>query len=112
MYWAHPTLGVGAGAFLEAYDRYAPGDAESARSAHNSYIMVAAELGLPALCAFIAAIAIALIVLGRRARALERGLQTGLFAVVVCSVTGGFAFTWPLYFLLGAAAALHDREAT
>jgi O-antigen ligase len=110
MVWAHPGTGVGAGAFVGAYERYAPGDAESARSAHNSYVMIAAELGLPALAAFLITIGLAMLAMGRRQDRLARGLQTGLFGYLVCSLTGGFAFTWPLYFMLGAAAALGRKD--
>lgn len=128
-----PALGVGAGAFVLAYDRYAPGDAGPARTAHNSFLMIAAELGLFALGLYAAALGAAFFALGRLARkrrasgdatagrpgesggALERGVQTALFGFVVTSITGGYAFTWPVYFLLGIGAALvaiAKREAT
>jgi putative inorganic carbon (hco3(-)) transporter len=117
MVYDNPVLGVGAGAFIPAYERYAPGDAGPARTAHNSFAMVAAELGLPALGVFGFAIIGGLLATGRVARrapprsaAIARGLQTGLFGFVVCSLTGGYAFTWPLYFVLGLAAAITLRE--
>jgi hypothetical protein len=78
--------------------------------------MIAAELGLPVLAIFCCAILLAMLALGRAARrspprhaALARGLQVALFGFVVCSLTGGYAFTWPLYFVLGIAAALERR---
>ncbi len=116
-----PILGVGAGAFLPAYEAYAPGDAGEARTTHNSFAMIAAELGLPALTLFCLALLGAMLGLGRVARSapprpasLARGLQTAVFGFVVCSLTGGYAFTWPLYFVLGiaAAAVLRESEAT
>jgi len=62
---------------------------------------------------FCAALVFAMLSLGRVARrspprqaAIARGLQCALFGFVVCSLTGGYAYTWPLYFVLGIAAAL------
>lgn len=115
---ANPILGVGAGAFVVGYEKYAPGDAGPARTAHNSFAIVAAELGLPALAVFIYGLIAAFRALGRAARratpraaTVAVGVQTGLFGVCVCSLTGGYAFTWPLFFCLGLAAAIALREA-
>ncbi len=114
---ANPIVGVGAGAFVVAYDKYAPGDAGPARAAHNSFALVAAELGLPALILFCCAIAAAFLALGRVARAapwraatMARGVQTALFGFCVCSMVGGYAFSWPLFFCAGIAAAIVLRE--
>lgn len=114
---ANPILGVGAGAFVVGYDKYAPGDAGPARAAHNSFALVAAELGLPALLIFLGAIVAAFLALGRTARAappraatIARGVQTALFGFCVCSMVGGYAFSWPLYFCAGIAAAIVLRE--
>jgi O-antigen ligase len=101
-----PIGGVGAGAFLVGYERYAPGDAGPARAAHSSYALIAAELGVPALIVFVLAILAAMVALGRRKTALSVGVQTSLFGFLVCSVTGSYVFTWPLYFVLGLAAAI------
>ena len=84
MTWAHPATGIGAGAFVNAYNQFAPGDAEKARSAHNSYVMIAAELGLPALVAFLTTIGLAMLAMGRRNQDLLcRGVQSGLFGYLV-----------------------------
>ena len=45
-----------------------------------------------------------------RTAAMARGVQTAIFGFIACSLTGGYAFTWPLYFVLGAGAALVLRE--
>lgn len=117
MVYAEPILGVGIGAFVVGYERHAPGDAGPARAAHNSFAMVAAELGLPALAIFLIALVGAFLGLGTAAKrasprgaALARGFQIALFGFVVCSLTGGYAFTWPLYFCLGISAAIILRE--
>jgi O-antigen ligase len=44
---SHPVLGVGVGCYREANERYAPELGE--RDAHNTYVSLAAETGLPGL---------------------------------------------------------------
>jgi O-antigen ligase len=117
MVLANAVTGVGAGAFVPSWPKYAPGDTGSPRATHNSFAMIAAELGLPALLIFGCALGGGLLAMGRVARrakprtaALARGIQTSLFGFIACSLTGGYAFTWPLYFVLGAGAALVLRE--
>jgi O-antigen ligase len=112
-----PLGGVGAGAFVVGYDLYAPGDAGPARAAHNSFAMVAAEVGIPALLVFVIAILAAMLTLGRVARVaprgsatVARGAQAALLGFIVCSMTGSYAFSWPLYFVLGMSAAMARRE--
>jgi O-antigen ligase len=119
MVYHNPLVGVGAGAFVDSFDDYAPGDAGRARATHNSFVMIAAELGIPALLVFSAAIGASLLAMGRVARRgrrrigtlapVARGVQVAIFGFAVCSLTGGYAFTWPLYFILGIAAAIHRR---
>jgi O-antigen ligase len=109
-----PFSGVGAGAFLVAWPDFAPGDAGAPRTAHNTFIQLVGETGLPALALFGLALAVAFIELRRAstgapdddARTLARAVHGGLIGFVVCSLTGGYAYSWPLYFLLGLAAAL------
>ncbi len=124
---SRPAQGVGAGAFIVGYDAYAPGDAEPARTAHNSFMMIAAELGVPALILFLVAVASAIFAVGRVAKvlartgragdarhaSLARGIQTAVFGFIVCSMTGTYAFSWPIYlcFGLGTAMVLHERRA-
>ena len=117
MVYDRPLTGVGAGAFVVGYDKYAPGDAGPARAAHNSFMLVAAELGVPALAIFLGGLVVTFLALGAAARrapprasAMARGVQTSLFGMCVCSMTGGYAFTWPLYFCLGLASAIALRE--
>ncbi|HEY7975415.1 MAG TPA: O-antigen ligase family protein, partial [Ktedonobacterales bacterium] len=61
MFRAHPLLGVGAGNYDAAYQRYkVPGWDESLTHAHNYYINVAAETGALGLLAFLAVVGVAL----------------------------------------------------
>lgn len=114
---ALPMTGVGAGAFVLGYDQHAPGDSGPARTAHNSFLMIAAELGLPGLLFFGSAIFGAMSALSHAARRngrghLEHGAQAALFGYIACSLTGGYAFSWPLYFMLGLAAAMAAGPST
>ncbi len=124
-----PFTGVGAGAFPLAWPEFAPGDAGAPRTAHNTFVQLVAETGLPSLALFIAAVALAAWRLRHLTQAhhfarkpagemtqlhqnrrdvatLAAAVQVGLAGFVVCSLTGGYAYAWPLYLLLGLAAAL------
>ena len=111
-----PLTGVGAGAFALAWPEFAPGDAGPPRSPHNTFIQLLGETGLPSLGLFAAAVGWLSWRLGRVARGageiatLARAVQVGLAGFVVCSLTGGYAYSWPLYLLLGLGVAL-DRVA-
>jgi putative inorganic carbon (hco3(-)) transporter len=50
----HPLTGVGLGNFKPMVRQYSDSDSQVAGIAHNTYIEVAAELGIPALVAFLA----------------------------------------------------------
>ncbi|MFH0900808.1 MAG: O-antigen ligase family protein [Pseudomonadota bacterium] len=108
-----PGLGTGVGTFIEGYGVFSPGDAGPARSAHNSFLLVAAELGLPALFLFCGVLGAALFALSTSRPAtnkallssLKSGISVALFGFVVCSLTGDYTFSWPLFFLLGLATA-------
>ena len=86
MFQAHPLLGVGAGNYDAAYQRYkVPGWDESLTHAHNYYINAAAETGALGLLAFLAMIAIAIWVAWRTTRAADetravRGVLAGVDA--------------------------------
>lgn len=117
-----PLTGVGAGAFMVAWPDYAPGDAGPARTEHNTFIQLIGELGVPGLLLFVIALGAGLVSAGRAARdpklaPYARGVQCGLAGFAVCSLSGGLAFSWPVYLLLGAALAMRrmkarDAEAT
>ncbi|HEX2568900.1 MAG TPA: O-antigen ligase family protein [Polyangia bacterium] len=113
---AHPLTGVGAGVFVLAWPEYAPGDAGEARTAHNTFVQVASETGLPGLGLFLGAVGVAFAGLQRVVRRrpdLERPARTtqiGLVSFLVSSATGGLAYSWPLYLLLGLAAGMMRME--
>jgi O-antigen ligase len=86
MFRAHPLLGVGAGNYDAAYQRYkVPGWDESLTHAHNYYINVAAETGALGLLAFLAVVGVALWLAWRATRATDwrsgaRGALAGVDA--------------------------------
>jgi O-antigen ligase len=108
-----PLTGVGAGAFMIAWPEYAPGDAGPARTGHNTFIQLVGELGLPALGMFVAFLICAALAARRAARIPElqpqaRALQGALIAFTVCSLSGGHAFSWPCYLVVGAALGMGE----
>jgi O-antigen ligase len=105
-----PLTGVGAGAFMIAWPDFAPGDVGPVRTEHNTFIQLIGELGFPGLLLFLVALSAGILGVSRAARTQEygcyaRGLQCGLAGFAVCSLSGGLAFTWPVYLLLGASFA-------
>ena len=69
-----------------------------------------AELGIPGLALFLGALLAGVFGVSRAARARRlgpyaRGVQCGLAGFAVCSLSGGIAFTWPFYLLLGLSVA-------
>jgi len=110
-----PLTGVGAGAFMVAWPDFAPGDAGPARTAHNTFIQLVAELGFPGLLLFLFGLTAGVLGVSRAARvpdlsAYARGIQCGLAGFAVCSMTIGIAFSWPVYLLLGASFATARLE--
>lgn len=107
-----PLLGVGAGNYVEAWNRYMPRNVrERAYASHNLWMQVVVELGWLGLATF----ATMLLLLARglwRARGLAEGggearaLLASMLAVIVCGQTGGYAFNWFFWMLLGVAGAV------
>jgi O-antigen ligase len=105
-----PLTGVGAGAFVVAWPTFAPGDVGPARTEHNTFVQLLAELGIPGLALFLGAFFAGVLGVSGAARvprleAYARGVQCGLAGFAMCSLTGGIAFSWPFYLLLGLSVA-------
>ncbi len=111
-----PLTGVGAGAFPLAWPEFAPGDAGPPRTAHNTFIQLVGETGFPALLLFVSALLLAALRLRTAVRRpspigpLARATGVALAGFVVCSLTGGYAYSWPLYLVLGLAVGLARME--
>jgi putative inorganic carbon (HCO3(-)) transporter len=113
MFLHNPLLGVGPGDSMVAYPLYVPKDAhcgcQDQLVVHNSFIQVLAETGILGFIPFTIFVFSSLY----HAWALEKGpiatyamaLELALVGFVVCSLSGGFTYTWWPYLLAGLTAA-------
>ena len=90
----HPLLGVGIGCYNQANARYAPGLGR--RDAHNTYISLGAEMGIPGLLLWLGLVGSVLVQVRRRRRSLEADDRTIQIlwlerAIVGCLVAAFFA---------------------
>jgi O-antigen ligase len=107
-----PLTGVGAGAFIQAWGRYAPLEAGAQRYIpHNILLEIVGELGIVAFvlfCAFSGALLLRL--WGAGADPLvgveARAVFAALAGYLVCEMANGYSLSWFLYFLFACAAAL------
>ena len=91
---SNPVLGVGIGCYNEANARYAPELGE--RDAHNTYLRLAAEMGLPGLLLWLGLVGSVLAQVRRRRASLEADIRTIEVlwierAIIGCLVAGFFA---------------------
>lgn len=105
----HPLLGVGPGNFQFYYaERRQPG-AHRLRVVHNTLLDIAVELGVPALCLFLAYIGVSLArltVVARRPQALP-GFAASLRSALIVAVVAGLFVSeqfFPPFWVLGALA--------
>jgi putative inorganic carbon (HCO3(-)) transporter len=110
MVQAHPLQGVGAGNFQNAAVHYvqAPGSITSAQLivdvphvAHNVYLEMLADLGIPGLIAFLGVAMFSLLAGLRAARAFERRGDAGLELAARCVVLALIGFLAADFFLSG-----------
>ncbi len=107
-----PLTGVGAGAFLDSWSRYAPLSAGGRRYvAHNVLLEIVGDLGIPAFALFAAFVAVMLArlwragvdpLVGDEARAVFAALA----GYLVCEMVNGYSMSWFLYFLFACGAAV------
>jgi tetratricopeptide (TPR) repeat protein len=111
-----PVLGTGAGTFEFALPRYAI--AGYTGMAHQSYLQIAAEAGLPALLAWLGALTMTLGRLLSRRRGANDWLLPGLAGGIVAAMAHNIVdYSWyvsgtalPFWLFLGAAVALTRTE--
>jgi len=116
-----PLMGVGAGAFIQAWGRYAPLEAGAHRYiAHNVLLEIVGELGIVAFllfCAFTAGLLVRLWRVGKDplVGVEARAVFAALAGYLVVEMANGYSLSWFLYFLFACAAALlrmsGEREA-
>jgi putative inorganic carbon (hco3(-)) transporter len=117
----HPLLGMGPAGFRLNYEEWAraydPTTVPDGTVVHQMFLEVGAELGLPALLAFVAFVGVALLAAAdvrRRAvdpeeRLLGAATEAGLVATVVASLFLTEQYYVPLWILAAAAVALQQR---
>jgi O-antigen ligase len=107
-----PLLGVGIGGYSSSWDRYMPRNVrERAYASHNTWMQVLVELGGLGAAAFAAMVGLVVSGLWRARRSSllgdeARALLASMAAVFVCGFTGGYAFSWFFYLLLGFGGAV------
>ena len=104
-----PVLGVGEGAFLKAWDQFAPIDAGPNRYvAHNLFLEVLGELGLVGLFGMVSFLAAGLWSAWRARNGELGGEARAIFAALVgyliCQLFSGYSLSWFTYALCGFAA--------
>jgi putative inorganic carbon (HCO3(-)) transporter len=113
-----PLTGVGAGAFIEAWGRFAPLEAGAHRYiAHNVLLEIVGELGVVAFALFSVFCASLLLRLWRVGDDALVGLEAravfaALAGYLVTEMANGYSLSWFLYFLFACAAALLRMAAT
>ena len=116
-----PLLGVGPGNFVDAITAHRPPEVEDrggsmmhrfVNYAHNDYLQVASETGLPSVALFLTFWALVLVRRSPRASPLRVGLRAGLVALLVHGLVDGNLTVIPSTAFLAyvAAGVLHARE--
>ena len=107
-----PLLGIGANNYQLAWDVYAHRNVrEKSYASHNMWLQVTVELGLIGLGLFVTMFALMSRALWRARFHPEvgfraRALLSSLAALVICGTTGGYAFNWFFYMVLGLAGSV------
>ena len=118
---SHPILGVGVGCYREANARYAPELGE--HDAHNTYLSLAAEMGLPGLLLWLGLVGSVLSHVRRRRADLEADVSTvqvvwierAVIGFLVAGFFASYAGVTVFYLFLGtlwAASNVLGRDAT
>lgn len=117
MFAAHPLMGVGLDNFKAELPRYTPAGINVDFLAHNTYVEIAATMGLPGILAFLAILGFTFASLRRSCRRARRaeaewvyltaaGLEAGLAGFVIAIFFLSAAFLKLLWFAVFISAAL------
>jgi O-antigen ligase len=117
----HPVLGVGLGCFNETLVRYVP--ELGPRDAHNTYLSLAAETGIPGLLLWLGLVGSVLVHVRSRRAGLEADdriiqalwIHRAVIAFLVAAIFASYAGITMFYLFLGtlwAASNLLGGEAT
>ena len=116
MFRDHPLFGVGPGDSMVAYPLYVPKDAhcgcQDQLVVHNAFIQILGELGALGFIPFITVLVAAIFHAWRLQKVSDPDLQTyalglelALWGFAICGMSGGFAWSWFPYLLIGLVAA-------
>jgi putative inorganic carbon (HCO3(-)) transporter len=114
MFLDYPILGVGPGCSIVAYPLYVPTEyldcgCQTQLVIHNSFVQVLSELGAPGFILFMALLGVSILDAWRMQSGpiakYAGGIEIALWVFVVCSMSGGFTYTWSPYLLFGLVAA-------
>ncbi len=96
---SHPLIGIGLGRFKAVSLMYAPAGYSIKHIAHNTYLEMAAEIGIPGLLAFLATLLFTFYSAGRiRTQATERGVE--IVSVAASSIQAGLiGFLVSIFFI-------------
>jgi O-antigen ligase len=119
----HPVLGIGIGCFNQAIVRYMPELGPSGKDAHNTYLSLAAEMGLPGLLLWLGLVGSVLAQVRRRRARLEADDRTiqalwihrAIIGFLIASFFGSYSGITMFYLFLGilwAASNVLGRDAT
>jgi O-antigen ligase len=113
MFISNPLLGVGPGDSMVAYPLYVPREAHCSCQdqliIHNSFLQTLSETGLLGFVPFMILVIASMYQAGKMQNGpmgtYARGLHLAMIGFVACSLSGGFAYTWWPYLLVGLIAA-------
>lgn len=114
----HPLLGTGPGTFQRPYARLKSPEAEMARLTHNDYLEQFSDSGVVGGVSYLAWVALALTVTGRRLWSGKEFLSVALFGGVLAWFIQGLgefslyipALAWTAFTLLGCLVGLSANE--
>jgi putative inorganic carbon (HCO3(-)) transporter len=113
MFEARPLLGVGPGCSVVAYPIYVPPEAHCGCQLqlviHNTFVQALSEVGILGFGAFMLFLGVSFLHLWKIQKgplaAYGGALEVALWGFMVCSLSGGFSYTWWPYLLIGLVVA-------
>jgi putative inorganic carbon (HCO3(-)) transporter len=85
---AHPILGFGVNTYTKNFPEYKPENYPDAKYTHNSYLHMAAEIGVVGVGIFIAFLLLLIISAGTAIKKLQRGIYRDLYLGLLAGVIG------------------------
>ncbi len=115
----NPVTGVGLGNFVAEFNRYNEVGLRKTAAAHNMYLDLSAQMGVPALLLYLAVFGVTWRALRRMESELKRGRESGSFMYLLCvaiqaafvnlavfGLSGDVEFDYSAFIILGLAVSL------